>query len=158
MLIMKKLNNYICEKLHLDHNLTHTKYQPEDIHELRRIIREIFSKHGLNANLNNIDVSNITNMQSLFMSFPECNPDISKWDVSNVTNMKEMFYGCYKFNCDISNWDVSNCQNFYQMFTYCKSFSQNIDNWDVKKDANKDNMFLYCKNMIGSKRPKWFIK
>ncbi|MEP1151296.1 MAG: BspA family leucine-rich repeat surface protein [Balneola sp.] len=34
------------------------------------------------------------------------------WDVSNVTNMASMFQGAESFNQDISNWDVSNVKYF----------------------------------------------
>ena len=39
------------------------------------------------------------------------NQDISGWDVSNVTNMDGMFLGNQYFNQDLSSWDVSNVTN-----------------------------------------------
>ena len=56
-------------------------------------------------------MSNITNMSNLFER-TNFNGDISKWDVSNVTNMYSMFYGCKTFNKDISNWDVFKCKKY----------------------------------------------
>ena len=35
------------------------------------------------------------------------NQDIGNWDVSNVTDMNSMFYRAKSFNQDIGNWDVS---------------------------------------------------
>ena len=36
------------------------------------------------------------------------NQPIGDWDVSNVTDMRSMFIEAHAFNQDISNWDVSN--------------------------------------------------
>ena len=56
-------------------------------------------------NLNDIDTSRITNMNSLFSNFNQ-NVDISCWDVSNVKYMDYMFYNCTNFNCDLSRWNA----------------------------------------------------
>ena len=45
--------------------------------------------------------------------------NISGWDVSNVTDMSSMFYGCTYFNQDISNWDVSKVKYKIDMFDKC---------------------------------------
>ena len=44
------------------------------------------------------------------------NQNISDWDVSNVTNMSSMFYYCKKFNQDLSRWDVLNVTNKLGIF------------------------------------------
>ena len=36
------------------------------------------------------------------------NQNISQWDVSNVTDMYSMFNYAYSFNQDLSIWDVEN--------------------------------------------------
>lgn len=48
-------------------------------------------------------------------NYNKFNGDISQWDVSNVTNMQSMFEGSY-FNGDISLWNVSNVTNMSCMF------------------------------------------
>ena len=80
--------------------------QPKTKDELENIISERVQRDGFYCDLNDIDVSLITNMSGLFYYY-DFNGDISKWNVSNVTNMTKMFYYS-KFNGDISNWDVSN--------------------------------------------------
>ena len=95
---MKDLNNYILEKLKInkDSKIIY-KYHPKDKTELKRVIKKCIYERGENANLNDIDVSNITDMSNLFedLDFNIINNiNISEWDVSNVTNMESMFDGC----------------------------------------------------------------
>lgn len=73
---------------------------------IKQILLGEIRRLGNNADLNHIDVSNVTDMRALFLHSP-FNGDISKWDVSNVTNMDRMFTYS-KFNGDISKWNVSN--------------------------------------------------
>ena len=42
------------------------------------------------------------------LALPLCNGDISSWDVSNVIDMEDMFVGASSFNQDLSGWCVSN--------------------------------------------------
>ena len=50
--------------------------------------------------------------------YSKFNGDISKWDVSNVTNMGSMFFDS-EFNGDISKWDVSKVTNNVHIFVNC---------------------------------------
>ena len=85
------------------------------------------------------DVSNVTNMSSLFSNFTTFNSDISGWDVSNVTNMYSMFKTT-SFNSDISGWDVSNVTDMSHMFKE-SNFNQPLDSWDVSNVTDMYSMF-----------------
>ena len=106
----------VSEKLVINKNTKIQKYNyhPKSTTELRKILWDLLEKRGENANLNDIDTSNITFMDSLF-SDSDFNGDISKWDVSNVEDMDFMFYNS-DFNGDISNWDVSKVEHMRDMF------------------------------------------
>ena len=107
---MKQLNQYITEKLKInkDIKVKEYNYHPKDKDELESLINTLIKERGKNADLNDIDVSNITDMSKLFINLDPHNIDISEWNVSNVENMKRMFDNCKNFNSDISNWNVSN--------------------------------------------------
>ena len=92
-------------------------YHPKTKVELRQIIEERTDNEGFECNLNDIDVSNITDMSYLFYN-SHFNGDISKWNVRNVTNMHNMFYDS-KFNGDLSKWDVRNVTDMNCMFDDC---------------------------------------
>ena len=68
--------------------------------ELRELIIQGIKEQGPNCDLNDIDVSRVTDMSYLFYNLP-FEGDISKWDVSRVKNMTDMF-ALSTFNGDIS--------------------------------------------------------
>ena len=150
---MKQIKNYINERLHIT---TKSFYscQPKTWDELRKIIIQRIKDEGPECNLNDIDVSNITDMSDLFSAekyngeeiFINFNGDISQWNVSNVENMWYMFRECKKFNCDISRWNVSNVKHMEQMFRGCKKFNCDISRWDTSNVENIYSMFYNCKS------------
>ena len=107
----------------------------ETIHNL---VREAIEKYGPNCDLNFIDVSQVTRMESLFKA-SRFNGNISEWDVSNVTNMSIMFAGAC-FNGDISHWIVSNVTDMRSMFADSK-FNGDVSNWKVSPETRIDDMF-----------------
>ena len=114
---MKSLTRYIQEKLVIKKSASKNyKYFPETKEELRDIIERRIKKEGNNVDLNDIDVSKITDMSKLFKR-SNFNGDISNWDVSRVKDMSYMFKDS-NFNGDISDWDVSNVKNMHNMFKY----------------------------------------
>ena len=78
--------------------------------ELKELIDQILTERGLRADLNDIDVSRISNMDYLFES-SLFDGDISKWDVSKVKYMNRAFdellikapnwYPCWTVKSDI---------------------------------------------------------
>ena len=124
---MKQINKYILghlenpnfsiyERLHINKDIGnhHYNYHPKTKDELKELLDKLIIERGNDADLNDIDTSEITDMSELFY---ECkfNGDISKWDVSNVEDMSNMFFES-SFNGDISNWNVSNVKDMSYMF------------------------------------------
>ena len=166
---IKSLKSYIQEKLIIKKSNSY-KYFPKTKKELKDIIfkrikaegnevdlndidvseitdmSNLFEKTNFNGDISSWDVSNVTNMHAMLGACKQFNQDISKWDVSNVTSMNSMFYNCKSFNQDISEWDVSNVTKMSYMFAWCEDFNQDISNWDVSNVTNMRAMFSYCKS------------
>src|SRR5574344_923321 len=94
-------------------------YHPNTKNELELTIKERIENEGPECDLNDIDVSNITDMNSMFY-ISKFNGDISKWNVSKVTDMRYMFFNS-EFNGDISKWNVSEVTDMKYMFA-CSKF------------------------------------
>ena len=153
---MKRITNYITEKLNLNKATQNNKqkqynYYPKTRDELYFLIRQLIKERGNEANLNDIDISNVTNMSSMF-AYSDFNGEISDWDVSNVTNMSFMFHSS-GFNGDISDWNVSNVTNMEYMFKYSK-FNGDISGWDVSNVKDMGSMF--ANSPLEKNPPKWY--
>lgn len=114
------------------------KYKPKTNGELLRYI------YDLEIPLNEIEVSEITNMDFLFFGRgtpPKGWDGIEEWDVSNVWSMSYMFKGCRFFNVDISCWNTSNVKYIDGMFYECYNFNQPIGKWNVSNVCHMNNMF-----------------
>ena len=142
---MRQINRYLSNKI----KASDIKATDKTIHQ---IVKDELDRLGHSADLNHIDVSQVTDMYSLFScyeddlgeKYKDLNPDISKWDVSNVKDMRYMFCKCEKFNCDISGWDVSSVENMRVMFYSCEKFNQNLSGWDVSNVKYMDDIFENC--------------
>lgn len=111
---MKDLNNFLVNK----QIERHYDYTSETKEALISIIKKRIKKEGDKCNLNDIDVSKITDMSSLFRK-SSFNDNVSEWNVSNVINMDSMFEDS-DFNNDISDWNVHNVKSMHCMFSGSK--------------------------------------
>jgi surface protein len=107
---------------------------------IRDIVQQEIERLGNDADLNHIDVSEVTDMSELFAYCP-FNGDISRWNTSNVTKMYSMFSGTTAFNQPIGNWDVSNVTDMAHMFWDAKAFNNNVYDWDVSSVTDMSGMF-----------------
>ena len=119
---------------------------------IKKIVKKQIKLLGNEADLNHLDVSEVTCMHGLFdlnlMKPSELylfNGDISKWDVSNVEQMDLMFMRS-SFNGDIGNWDVSSVKDMKGMFQESK-FNKDIGNWDVG-NAKEMNFMFFASSFI----------
>ena len=101
---------------------------------------------SFNANISKWDTSNVSNMQAMFQSANAFNQDISKWDVSNVITTRGMFYAATSFNQDIGSWDVGKVTQMRRMFNSAQKFNQDISNWNVSNVTDMSDMFFNALN------------
>lgn len=114
--------------------------------ELQKVITKELDNQGPDANLNHIDVSDITDMSNLFFYDIDRIRDIKidDWNVSNVENMNGMFFCCTYFNCDLSRWNVSKVKYMESMFEYCHYLNTDLSKWDTSNVEYMDFMFGSC--------------
>ena len=112
--------------------------KPTNKNELKKLIDQRIKEQGPKCDLNDIDVSRVTDMSDLFRDSP-FNGDISKWDVSNVKDMRYMFDRSM-FDGDISEWDVFNVRDMSYMFMQSQ-FDGDLSKWNVSNVIVMSNMF-----------------
>jgi surface protein len=86
--------------------------------------------------------TSITTANLMFKGAVNLNdPDVSKWSVSNVTDMNSMFMGASKFNQPLNGWNVSNVTKMNSMFENASSFNQPLNSWNTSKVTEMQYMF-----------------
>lgn len=130
---MRKLREYITVEESGSYD-----FRPSNKKELKELIDRLIEERGPNCDLNDIDVSRITDMSELFRE-SNFRGDISKWDVSNVKDMSKMFSASY-FNGDISGWNVGSVKYMSEMFRL-SSFNGDISKWNVRNVIDMSYMF-----------------
>ena len=138
----------------------HYEYYPKTKMQLLDNIEELFDRGETDLNcIDTSEIKDMSHLfDSYFnkMSDINFNFDISKWDVSNVTNMESMFFNCKKFDCDLSKWNVSKVKNMHSMFINCISFTgKGLENWNVSNVEDMCNIFRNCYNFTGKCIENW---
>ena len=118
--------------------------RPKTKDELKRLVDAEIERQGPDADLNFIDVSDITSMYMLFCDTGVRNIKIDEWNVSNVTDMAGMFMDCPELSADLSGWDTSNVTDMRSTFNGCCNFDCDLSNWDVSNVKNISFMFNCC--------------
>ena len=118
------------------------KYAP------RAISFQYYGGTELDAELANLDISNLTSMSYMFSYCQNLTSlDLSNFNTSNVTSMFGMFNYCEKLtDLDISNFDTSNVTDIHQMFYSCFVKNLNLGNFDASKVNSTSNLFS-CRNL-----------
>ena len=83
--------------------------------------------------------------------------EINNWDVSNVTNMTQMFKYAESFNQPLNKWNVSNVEHMSGMFWHAHSFNQPLDKWDVSKVRDMGHMFQHARSFNQPLHAPWYV-
>ena len=94
--------------------------------------------------LSNLDTSAVTQMGSFFGTMTGYTNalDLRNWNVSNVTNMDTMFYNVSASSINIRGWNVSNLRSAFAMFGQCKNVKTiYLGNFNVPSSCDLTYMF-----------------
>ncbi len=128
-----------------------------------------YDAENFSVDLNDWDLSSVTNTNAMFYNTQNFTADMSNWVFgpvinssymfradktgwTNATNMKTwdmsavkstslMFYDAENFSVDLSDWDLSSVTNTSSMFHLTKNFTANMSNWKFGPLTNSAYMF-----------------
>ena len=92
------------------------------------------------------DLSQVTDLYTMFGLATSFNSDISSWNVSSITDIGGMFQNASSFNQDISSWDVSKVKRMDNIFRNAISFNGDISSWNVSSVTDMSFMFSNADN------------
>jgi len=121
-------------------NLRVTATDSPDLSETTNLFEAFYSADLFNGPVAQWDVSNVTNMGSLFYN-TTMGEDISNWDTSSVTDMSDMFWNAGCFNAPIGEWDVSSVRDMHGMFGNAYCFNQDLSAWNTSNVTDMAGMF-----------------
>ena len=116
-------------------------YKPKNRDNLEKLLERMIEVRGDEGDFNDIDTSNIKDMESLFNDNKTFNGDITGWNVSSVISMDGMFYCAKSFNQDISKSKFPKVENMSCMFWDASSFNQPIGDWEFPNVKSMSYMF-----------------
>jgi len=120
---------------------TYGQIQDWNVSGVTNMLTAFKNKPSFNEDISGWDVSSVTNMGSMFYGASSFNRDIGDWNVSSVTNMGYMFFNATSFNRDIGDWNVGNATSMSHAFQNATAFNQDIGNWDVSSVSNLRETF-----------------
>ncbi|MGJ8664444.1 MAG: BspA family leucine-rich repeat surface protein [Marinicella sp.] len=88
------------------------------------------------------DVSNVESMASMFQFTKSADPDVSTWNTSSVIDMSFMFSNTELADPDVSNWNVSKVTNLRRMFQNARTANPDVHMWDVSSVRKMDGLFF----------------
>lgn len=109
-----------------------------------------FSSQAFNQNINNWNISKVTNFESMFNNADAFNQPLNNWGAqiglntgATTITMSQMFRNNGSFNQDIRNWDISKVTTFSSFLSAATSFNKNLANWAplLRSNVNLTNMF-----------------
>jgi len=114
-----------------------------DLSQVSIMTKMFFSCGSLvgTASFNNWDISNVTNIRSMFSGATNFNQDIGSWNTTSVTNISGLFINASSFNQDIGGWDVSQVTDMNNMFSLAASFDQDLGAWNTGSVRDMALMF-----------------
>ena len=108
---------------------------------------EIAKKDAIETQYGHIsewDVSQVTDMGSLFKNQYHFNADLSKWTTTNtLINMESMFYNAKKFNSDLT-LDTSRVTTMRSMFNSANVFNGDLTSFDTSNVLTTERMFSFA--------------
>lgn len=103
------------------------------------------------VDLTGLDVSSVTDMNSMFKDCRASTLNLSGWDTSNVRDMGSMFTGVKRIkSLDLSSFDTSKVTNMSHMFSWSTISQLDISSFNTQSVTNMWSMFAgmyYLKNI-----------
>lgn len=105
--------------------------------------------------IENWNVSNVINMNSMFKKAINFNQPLDKWNVGKVENMAFMFAGANSFDQPLDSWNVANVKNMTGMFFEAINFNQDLNKWNIVRVEKVKNMFVGAMSMPKENIKSW---
>ena len=104
-------------------------------------------RHVKEMNLENFDVSNVTDMTDMFYMCESMETlNVSSWNTANVTSIRNIFSWCTNLkNLDVSRWNTSKMKDISSAFAYCRALrSLDVSGWNTSSVTDMYGTFYTC--------------
>ena len=119
-------------------------------------VAHVLSSFQYNSPMNNWDVGNVINMESMFFNARKFNQDIGNWNVVQVTDMNYAFFFATDFN-QILATGYGNVTGMNSMFLQAQSFDQDLKPWCMSKIGSEPTGFALNSGLQANNYPRWGV-
>ena len=139
---------YLCRSLQ---NLNVSGFDTSEVTDMSYMFYNCYNLQ--NIDVSGFITSKVENMSRMFyyanLHNSQGTVNLDEWDVSNVTNMSYMFGGTSADRLYARNWKPSKIENFSYsyVFSACNIGYVDISGWDVSHVTDFQGMFQYCYGM-----------
>jgi len=115
-----------------------------------------------NVQVTATDLPNLSGVNSMRRMFAGCSSlvgpaNINDWNVSSVSNFSELFRDATAFNRPLGNWQTNSANNMARMFENATSFNHSLSGWVFNEGVNLTGFLSgsgldcinYSANLIG---------
>ena len=108
--------------------------------------------------LEDLNTSNVTDMNFMLCQCEIKELDLSKWDVSKVTNLELFIQSSSEItSLNLNNWDTSKVTNFNGLFQYCDKLSDLKFDFRTPSLTSMETIFDRCMGLTELDLSKWDV-
>ena len=114
-----------------------------------------FTNGNKYIDLSSLDFSNVTNTSYMFQNSNTDYLDVRNINLTGTTNYNYLFYSCNGAELDLSTWNISKVNSLNYLCSYSNFKKINLTGWNTVNVKNMGSVFYYLSSLETLLIPDW---